>query len=223
VGDSLKLTCFDGNHIYLFTAKISGDSLTGGTFCYSLRDTEKWSGIKNDKATLPDANTLTFLKPGFTTVDFSFPEVTGKMISIKDEQYKNKVSIVQILGSWCPNCMDETRFLADFKKKNPSVEIIGLAFEKSLEPSFVNPKIQRLKTRFGVSYPILLAGKNDKADASDKLPMLNKIISFPTTIIIDKKGTVRQIHTGFSGPGTGQYYNKFVEEFTRFVEKLEKE
>jgi hypothetical protein len=223
VGDSLKLTCFDGNHIYLFTAKISGDSLTGGTFCYSLRDTEKWSGIKNDKATLPDANTLTFLKPGFTTVDFSFPDVTGKMISIKDEQYKNKVSIVQILGSWCPNCMDETRFLADFKKKNPSVEIIGLAFEKSLEPSFVNPKIQRLKTRFGVSYPILLAGKNDKADASDKLPMLNKIISFPTTIIIDKKGTVRQIHTGFSGPGTGQYYNKFVEEFTRFVEKLEKE
>ena len=207
----------------MFTAKISGDSLTGGTFCYSLRDTEKWSGIKNDKATLPDANTLTFLKPGFISVDFSFPDVTGKMISIKDEQYKNKVTIVQILGSWCPNCMDETRFLADFKKKNPSVEIIGLAFVKSLERSFVNPKIQRLKTRFGVSYPILLAGKNDKADASDKLPMLNKIISFPTTIIIDKKGTVRQIHTGFSGPGTGQYYNKFVEEFTRFVEKLEKE
>jgi hypothetical protein len=53
--------------------------------------------------------------------------------------------------------------------------------------------------------------------------MLNKIISFPTTIIIDKKGIVRQIHTGFSGPGTGEYYNKFVEEFTRFMEKLEKE
>jgi thiol-disulfide isomerase/thioredoxin len=223
VGDSLKLTCFDGNHIFLFTAKISGDSLTGGTFCYSLKGTEKWSGIKNDKAALPDANSLTFLKPGFKSIDFSFPDETGKMISIKDKQYKNKVTIVQILGSWCPNCMDETRFLADFKKKNPSVEIIGLAFEKSLEPSFVNPKIQRLKTRFGVTYPILLAGKNDKADASDKLPMLNKIISFPTTIIIDKKGIVRQIHTGFSGPGTGEYYNKFVEEFTRFVEKLEKE
>ncbi|MCP9747886.1 TlpA disulfide reductase family protein [Lacihabitans sp. CS3-21] len=223
VGDSLKLTCFDGNHTFLFTAKIIGDSLTGGTFCYSLKGTEKWSGIKNDQAALPDANSLTYLKPGFTSIDFSFPDETGKKISIKDERYKNSVTIVQILGSWCPNCMDETRFLADFKKKNPSVEIIGLAFEKSLEPAFVNPKIQRLKTRFGVTYPILLAGKNDKADASDKLPMLNKIISFPTTIIIDKKGVVRQIHTGFSGPGTGEYYNKFVEEFTRFVEKLEKE
>jgi thiol-disulfide isomerase/thioredoxin len=223
IGDSLKLTCFDGNHIFLFTAKVSGDSLTGGTFCYSLKGTEKWFGIKNDNAALPDANSLTFLKPGFQSIDFSFPDETGKMISIKDERYKNKVTIVQVLGSWCPNCMDETRFLAEFKKKNPSVEIIGLAFEKSLEPAFVNPKIQRLKTRFGVTYPILLAGKNDKVDASDKLPMLNKIISFPTTIIIDKKGIVRQIHTGFSGPGTGEYYNKFVEEFTRFVEKLEKE
>ncbi|MCP9754463.1 TlpA family protein disulfide reductase [Lacihabitans sp. CCS-44] len=223
VGDSLKLTCFDGNHVYLFIAKINGDSLSGGTFCYSMKGTEKWSGIKNEKAALPDANSLTFLKLGFNSIDFSFPDETGKMISIKDERYKNKVTIVQILGSWCPNCMDETSFLAEFKKKNPSIEIIGLAFEKSLEPSFVNPKIQRLKTRFGVTYPILLAGKNDKADASDKLPMLNKIISFPTTIIIDKKGIVRQIHTGFSGPGTGEYYNKFVEEFTRFVEKLEKE
>lgn len=223
VGDSLKLTCFDGNHVYLFTAKISGDSLLGGTFCYSLKGIEKWSGVKNESAALPDANSLTFLKPGFTSIDFSFPDETGKMVSIKDQRYKNKVTVVQILGSWCPNCMDETRFLVNFKEKNPSVEIIGLAFEKSLEPTFVNPKIQKLKTRFGVTYPILLAGKNDKADASDKLPMLNKIISFPTTIIIDKKGIVRQIHTGFSGPGTGEYYIKFVEEFGRFVEKLEKE
>ena len=223
VGDSLKLTCFDGNHVYLFTAKISGDSLLGGTFCYSLKGIEKWSGVKNEGAALPDANSLTFLKPGFTTIDFSFPDETGKMVSIKDQRYKNKVTVVQILGSWCPNCMDETRFLVNFKKKNPSVEIIGLAFEKSLEPTFVNPKIQKLKSRFGVTYPILLAGKNDKADASDKLPMLNKIISFPTTIIIDKKGIVRQIHTGFSGPGTGEYYLKFVEEFGRFMEKLERE
>ena len=223
VGDSLKLTCFDGNHIYLFTAKIKGDSLIGGTFCYSLRGTETWSGVKNEKAALPDANSLTFLKPGFTSIDFSFPDETGKMVSIKDQKFKNKVTIVQVLGSWCPNCMDETRFLVDFKKKNPNVEIIGLAFEKSLDPAFVNPKIQKLKTRFGVTYPILLAGKNDKSDASEKLPMLNKIISFPTTIIIDKMGIVRQIHTGFSGPGTGEYYLKFVEEFGRFIEKLDKE
>ena len=223
VGDSLKLTCFDGNHIYLFKAKIKGDSLTGGTFCYSLSGVEKWEGFKNDNAALPDANTLTFLKPGYKSIDFSFPDPTGKLVSLKDETFKNKVTIVQVLGTWCPNCMDETRFLVDFKRKYPNVEIVGLAFEKSLEPAFVNPKIQKLKSRFGISYPILLAGLNDKADASDKLPMLNKIISFPTTIVIDKKGVVRRIHTGFSGPGTGEYYLKFVNDFSKFIEKLERE
>ncbi|MCP9769375.1 TlpA family protein disulfide reductase [Lacihabitans sp. LS3-19] len=223
VGDSLKLSCFDGNHTFLFKAKIQNDSLVGGTFCYSLKVVEKWSGIKNEKAELPDPHSLTFLKPGFESLEFSFPDFDGHQVSLKDDRFKNKVTIVQVLGSWCPNCMDETRFLANFKKQNPNVEIIGLAFEKSLEPSFVKPKIERLKTRFGVNYPILLAGLNDKEDASKKLPMLNKIISFPTTIIIDKKGIVRQIHTGFSGPGTGEYYNSFVEDFRRFVEKLEKE
>jgi thiol-disulfide isomerase/thioredoxin len=223
VGDSLKLSCFDGNHTFLFKAKIQSDSLVGGTFCYSLKGVEKWSGIKNEKAELPDPHSLTFLKPGFESLDFSFPDIDGKQVSLKDERFKNKVNIVQVLGSWCPNCMDETRFLANFNKQFPNVEIIGLAFEKSLEASFVKPKIERLKTRFGVKYPILLAGLNDKEDASKKLPMLNKIISFPTTIIIDKKRKVRQIHTGFSGPGTGEYYEKFVQSFTSFIEKLEKE
>ncbi|PKP41219.1 MAG: TlpA family protein disulfide reductase, partial [Bacteroidetes bacterium HGW-Bacteroidetes-10] len=43
---------------------------------------------------------------------------------------------------------------------------------------------------------------------------------FPTTIFIDKKGVVRRIHSGFSGPGTGIHYQNFVKEFTTFVEGL---
>jgi thiol-disulfide isomerase/thioredoxin len=220
--DSLMLSCFEGNHVFLFKAKIVGDSLVGGRFCSNLKYVETWKGIKNLKATLPDANTLTYLKPGFNAIDFSYPDFNGQLVSFKDAKFKNKVVIVQVLGSWCPNCMDETKFLANFYKKNrkKGVEVVGLAFEKSLEATFVNPRIEKLKARFGVEYPILIAGKNIKADASEKLPMLNKIISFPTTIIIDKKGIVRQIHTGFSGPGTGIYYMRFVENFGRFIEKL---
>lgn len=223
VGDSLKLSCFDGNHIFLFKAKIQNDSLVGGTFCYNLLGVETWTGIKNENATLPDANSLTYLKPGYDKIAFSFPDYDGNLVSLNDERFNNRVTIVQILGTWCPNCMDETRFLVDFKKKNPEVEIVGLAFEKSLDMNFVKPKIDKLRTRFGVTYPILLAGLNDKADASSKFPMLNKIISFPTTIIIDKKGVVRRVHTGFTGPGTGEYYIKFVQDFNRFIEKLEGE
>ena len=222
-GDSLKLSCFDGNHVFLFTAKIEDNKLINGKFCSSITYLETWEATADSTAKLPDANTLTYLKPGYSKLDFSFADENGKQISINDDVFKDKITIVQVLGTWCPNCMDETKFLSDFSTKHPAIKIIGLAFEKSTDPAFALPKIAKMKKRFGVNYPVLIAGKNDKTDASEKLPMLNKIISFPTTIVIDKKGIVRKVHTGFSGPGTGEYYIQFVEEFNRFIEMLEKE
>jgi thiol-disulfide isomerase/thioredoxin/plastocyanin len=225
VGDSLKLSCFDGNHVFLFKAKIVNDNLLGGYFGYNIQGHETWEGKRNPNAKLPDAYSLTYLKPGFEKLSFSFKNVDGQMVSLTDEQFKNKVTIVQVLGTWCPNCMDETRYLSDFYKKNKqkNIAIVGLAFEKMDTEEFAFPKIKKIKERFGVEYPILLAGKNDKADASKKLPMLNKIISFPTTIIIDKKGKVRKIHTGFNGPATGAFYDKFKADFEKFVGQLEGE
>lgn len=225
VGDSLWLSCIDGNHVFLFKARIDGNTLSGGMFCSTFTYTETWEGKRNEKAELPNPDTITLLKPGFETIDFSFVDFSGKKISPKNPEYKNKILIVQILGSWCPNCMDETRFLADFYKKYKSkgVEVIGLAFEKELTRDFVEPKFQRMRERFGVTYPLVLAGKNEKKDASDKLPMLNQVVSFPTTIIIDKKGIVRKIHTGFSGPGTGIYYEKFVADFNTYIIDLLKD
>jgi thiol-disulfide isomerase/thioredoxin len=129
---------------------------------------------------------------------------------------------VQIMGSWCPNCMDETNFLSPWYRKNRErgVEIIGLAYEKNPDFSVSAPKLKKMITRFGIEYNVLLAGQNDKAKASLTLPMLNRVLAFPTTIFIDRNGKVRKIHTGFSGPGTGEYYTQFVEEFEQFVDKL---
>ena len=63
-------------------------------------------------------------------------------------------------------------------------------------------------------------GSEDKKLAHEKLPMLNHIISFPTTLFIDKNGVVRKIHTGFNGPATGQKYTTFKNEFETFVSQL---
>jgi hypothetical protein len=54
---------------------------------------------------------LTHLREGHTTFDFSFPDVYGRLVSLHDQRYKNKVVIVTIGGTWCPNCMDEASFL----------------------------------------------------------------------------------------------------------------
>ena len=222
VGDSIKLSCFDGTHLFLFKAKIEGDKLTNGEFWSSLNSLETWEGVKDDNAKLPDEKTLTFLKKGFKTLSFSFPNEAGDKISLTDSRYRGKVVVAQIMGSWCPNCMDESKFLAPWyaKNKQRGVEIIGLAYEKSTDPNFAFPKIKRLKERFGIDYEVLLAGTNDKAEASKTLPMLNHVLGFPTTIFIDKKGQVREIHTGFSGPGTGKYYDDFVRDFNKLVDKL---
>lgn len=222
VGDSLMLSCFDGTHVFLFKAKIEGEKLTGGIFAASLTYTETWSGVKNENATLPEATSLTNLKEGYDSIEFSFKNEKGETVSLSDERYKNKVVAVQILGSWCPNCMDETKFLVPFyeKNKDKGFEVIGLAFEKKTDPDFAYPKIKRMKERFNIPYEVIIAGVNDKTEAAKSLPMLDHILSFPTLITIDKKGKVREIHTGFSGPGTGEYYDKFVTDYNRLVEML---
>ena len=118
--------------------------------------------------------------------------------------------------------MDETNFLSPWYKRNKSrgVEVLGLAFEQSPDMAISGPKIERMKDRFNIDYPVVLAGTNDKAEASKALPELNGVVAFPTTIFVDKKGKVRHIHTGFSGPGTGNYYDQYVDEFNRLVDEL---
>lgn len=223
VGDSLFLSCFDGSHLYLFKAKYNPatKTLRGGLWA-GISSYEPWAARFDPAAELPDPSKLTFLKPGAKTLNFSFPQPNGKPVSLADPRFKNKVTVVQILGSWCPNCMDETNFLSPWYKKNKQrgVEVVGLAFERSPDMAVSGPKIERMKQRFQMDYPVALAGTNDKAQASKSLPDLNAVVAFPTTIFVDRKGQVRHIHTGFSGPGTGKYYDQYVEEFNRLVDKL---
>lgn len=223
-GKEVKMSGFDGSHAYLFTANyISADSLEG-TFYSGIHHSEKWKAKRNDTFKLPDPETLTYLKPGYETISFSFPNLQGQRVSLSDPKYKGKVVIVQLLGSWCANCMDETAFLTSLHNqyKEKGLEVIGLAFERADSAKSVK-NVQRLKSRYMTNYEFLITGKSNSAGASEVLPMLNKVMAFPTTIIIDKKGKVRKIHTGFSGPGTGEHYNRYVESTRAFVEKLLKE
>jgi thiol-disulfide isomerase/thioredoxin len=223
-GDSLFLSAFTGESAYLFRAKVAGEQLSG-EFWSGKAGHSTWAARRNPAAQLPDADKLTYLKPGFDRLAFTFPDLDSQWVSLADPRFKGKVVVVQILGSWCPNCMDEIGFLAPFyqKNKDKGLEIVGLAYERSPHLAQAKPRIEKMKQRLGVAYPVLFAGSNDKAAASASLPMLNQVLAFPTTILIDRAGRVRRIHTGFAGPGTGKYYLEWVEEFDRLVAKLLKE
>tara|TARA_R110000764_G_scaffold219818_1_gene307728 strand:- start:152516 stop:153796 length:1281 start_codon:yes stop_codon:yes gene_type:complete len=225
-GDSMKLSAFDGSHVFLFLAHVT-DSTLNGKFYSGKHAVQEFMGARNEAFKLPDSNELTFLREGYDKFNFTFPNSEGKLIDLENPMFKDKAVLVQIMGTWCTNCLDETRFYVDFIKNNPELDLqmVGLAFEyaKTEEKAFEG--IKRLKEREEVPYPILLAqyGTSNKQKANEKLPMLNHILSYPTTIYIDKAGEVRKIHTGFNGPATGEKFVEFKEEFNKTIKALTSE
>lgn len=223
-GDQLQLSAFDGAHAFLFTATVTDSTMTG-EFQSGNHWKEPFTATRNEAYELPDAKGLTYIKEGYDEFNFSFPDSRGKMISLSDENLKGKVRIVQIMGTWCPNCLDESKYYSNYAKNNPDVKFVALAFEyaKTKEKAFNS--IKRLQNRLHIPYPILLAqfGTSDKKKAQEKLPMLNHVLSYPTSIFIDKKGKVRRIHTGFNGPATGSKYIAFKKDFESFVLALQNE
>ncbi len=237
VGQKLRLSTFDGSHAFLFTAqngppepiditKEYAPNTLFGDFYAGKSGHETWTANPDPQAKLPDADTLTYLKKGESRLNFKFPNVLeGAAVSPTDPKYRGKVVVVQILGSWCPNCMDETNFLAPWYEKNKGrgVEIIGLGYERSSDYPVAAAKLRAMCERFRVSYDVAVAGVSNKDSVARSLPQLAKFLAFPTTIFLDKKGVVRAIHTGFSGPGTGKYYEEEKAHFNRTVDKLLRE
>lgn len=221
-GNRVYLSVFDGSHAFLFEGRIQPDSTIFGTWLSGKHYRTTWQARRNSEFQLADPNTLTYLRDNVEQFNFSFENPAGETISLDDPRYAGKVKIVQIMGTWCPNCRDETEFLVNYLENNPSddLAVIGLAFERHRERARAMQAIQTYKNFFGMDYEILLAGtSDDKKEASDVLPMLNRIISYPTMIFIDRQNNVRRIHTGFSGPATSEF-EPFRQEFNRFMQEL---
>jgi thiol-disulfide isomerase/thioredoxin len=221
-GNTFHLSAFDGSHAYYFTGEIQSDGSLIGRFRSGPRYQETFIAVRDNEFKLADANSLTTLKDGVKTLNFSFPDAEGNMVSLSDDKFKNKVVLVQLFGTWCPNCMDETKFLAPWydKMKGKGVEIIALAFESKPEFDYASARVKNAQEKLQANYTFLIAGESNKEKAAEALPELSKVIAFPTLIYLNKKGEVQNIHTGFSGPGTGVYYEKWVEEHHALVKKL---
>ena len=216
--DKFYLSAFDGSHAFLFEGKIKPDGTLNGLFRSGLTGQEVWEAKKNPDFQLRDANTLTTLKQDNQNVDFTFPNAEGKSVSLKD--YGDKIKIVQIMGTWCPNCRDETNFLIDYLSKNPNqnLAVLALAFERNAD--IAASQVATYKKRMKVPYEILIAGTStDKEESSKALPWLSGVVAFPTMIFLDKNNKVRRIHTGFDGPATSKYLD-FTQEFDILIKQM---
>jgi len=219
---TFELYTFNGAQAFVFKGKVRGSTMTGeywsGAHWY-----EKFTGARNDTFQLRDPYKLTFAVDTVKhKVDFTFKDLEGKTVSLHDAKYKGKAVIIQLTGTWCPNCMDETALLAELHKKYRAkgLEIIALAYEKTTDEAKARANVLRLKNRYDAEYDFLLTGKTGRDQASASLPFLNGVMAFPTTIYIDRKGRIRKIYTGFNGPGTGAHYEQLVSETVKLIETL---
>lgn len=221
-GSKAYLSVFDGAHAFLFEAKIDPetDSMVG-SFRSGKHYRTVWEARRNAEATLTSPYQLTNVVDAGTPIDFSFVDTSGDTISLSDPIFDNKAKLVQIFGTWCPNCRDETRFLQDYLAANdhPNLQVLSIGFERYRQEEKSLAALKRFKQQMDIPYPVLYGGYYDKEEASARLPMLNKIISYPTLLFIDGENRVRKIHTGFDGPATSRYED-FQQEFKESVEQL---
>jgi thiol-disulfide isomerase/thioredoxin len=150
---------------------------------------------------------------------FSFPDLNGKMVSNTDARFQGKVVLVNITGSWCPNCHDEAPFLAELYRKYRSqgLEVVALSFEEG--DQLTNPvRLRAFMKEYGIDYTVLLGGTPDDRDA--KLTQPVNLNSWPTTFFLGRDGRVRFVHAGFPGPASGELYRQAAHEFSAQVESL---
>jgi thiol-disulfide isomerase/thioredoxin len=219
--DKFYLSCFDGAHAFLFQGKILPDNTLAGAFFSGKHYRTTWTGKRDASFRLADPDSISALNPGFDKLSFSFQNPDGKTISLDNPEYQGKAKIIQIMGTWCPNCRDETAFLVDYlkEKKPENLAIIALAFEKHADKASADKAINVYKERFQMPYEVVYAGMNKKPYTTQALPMLKDVLAYPTLIFLDKNNHVVKIHTGFSGPATSEYAS-FKENFNKFVAEL---
>jgi thiol-disulfide isomerase/thioredoxin len=220
----LRLSTFDGGHAFLFHARAQADGTLAGSFW--SRDTyhARWTASRAaaGEPILPDAWSLAGLTSGDGRFRFDFKDLDGRSLASEDPRFTGKVVLVNVFGSWCPNCNDEAPLLAEWDRRyrRRGLEIVGLAYEYSGEPERDRRYVRKYAKRHGIEFPLLLAGISDKAAAAETLPDLSAVIAFPTSIFIGRDGKVRRIHSGFSGPGTGAHHYALVAELEAAIESL---
>ena len=217
----IYLSAFDGSHAFLFVGEIYGVAMRG-QFYSGMHWKEYWMATKNEFATLKDAEELTSIKNPELPFELSLRSLSGGTVSLSDAVYKNKPVIIQLMGSWCPNCMDESAYFSSLyaQYNKQGLEIIAIAFEKTNDEEKVKAQLTRLKTKFSIAYPILVPLVSGKDKASELLPRLSSIKAFPTTLFLNKQHQVVKIHTGFSGPATGEEYLQFKLRTENLIKNL---
>ena len=203
-GDSFAIGLFDGSFVYLLTGKLQGDTLRG-IFHAGLRTQTPWTAVRSTG--VPFLKSPTEVTGADTTerLRFSFPDLNGRRVASNDARFRGKVVLLDVFGTWCPTCHEATPELLRLYRQYHArgLEIVGLAFEATGDTAVDARQVRRYRDKFGISFPLLLAGVNDNESLAAALPQLHNLTAFPTAVLLDRDGRVRLVYAGFHGLTTG--------------------
>jgi len=216
-GLNFSMSTFNGSWAMLFDAELQSDTLKG-KFYSGISYATDWIAVRNPEAKLRNEASLTYVVNDQKVHTAEMTQLNGKAFSLKP--FEGKVTVFQIMGTWCPNCLDEVQFMNKLQESygQYGLEIIALAYEVGTDEKQTRKKLKVFKKKIGMEYDLVLAGKSSKEVASAQFPMLNGIMSFPTTIVIGKDGKVLHVHTGYSGPATGIAHKELTDKIQYEVE-----
>jgi thiol-disulfide isomerase/thioredoxin len=217
------LSAFDGTHLFYLAGQLI-DNKIQGIFMSGKHYSAKFTGEVDDNFELRKADELTWMKNPKETLILKLNADAKTERSFGEKDWKGKVTLVQIMGTWCPNCTDESRFVKSMYEKYHSqgLEVVPVSFERGTDKQVAFTRIHSQAKQMALPYPVYLGSGADSPQKAASLvfAQLNHVMSFPTLILIGKDGKVNKVWTGFYGPGTGVHYREHTAEIEDAVLRL---
>lgn len=224
-GNTLEMSVFDGVHAFLLIGTFDErDNTWSGDLILDDGYSRPFTATPDDKAELQDPFEVIDLSNRKVKPDLDKLAVLGEQI-VDPEQYEGKVLIIQLMGTWCSNSQDQTRYLTQWIAEHPDnqVEILAVNYEANYSEEYGLNRIETYKQRLNIPYNIILGGPLSKTRAAGPFSFMDEIMAFPTLVFVDKQGYARYVHSYFTGPATGEYYEEFDRRFNAIVNELSAE
>ena len=215
---SWEFGTFDGAHLYHLKTRPAKDGIFG-TFHSGNHYAATFRG--EQRADAPDLEPLT--APLRDSVQFEINTLgrNGERIAWTLENLPAEITVIDIMGTWCPNCLDEINLLKQLAERYPHAAFMSVAFERGADRDLERAweHLDRYRSNLGITWPVHLGGPASKEKAGQAFPFLERIASFPTTVFVHRNGRIIT-HSGFNGPATGTAYEAEERAFEENIQFL---
>jgi peroxiredoxin len=131
-------------------------------------------------------NAVPGVQKGNLAPDFQLTDLDGKPVRLSD--YRGRKVVLNFWASWCYPCKMETPHMEEFYEKYRSNNFIILGV--NVTNTEASPEDARKFAReYKLSYPVLL---DEKGEVTDRY----QVVGYPTTLVIDSKGVIREKFQG---------------------------